>query len=246
MEYLTLFFAGVVGLVLGSFYNVCIHRFISNESIVFPRSHCPDCNHLISWWQNIPLFSYILLKGKCYNCKEKISIRYPFVEAVSGTVSLLLALKFGVGFIWGAYMILFGIMIVSSFIDWETFILPDTLMFSGIALSIIASWLILPIHILDSFLGMLIGGGLFFVVQKTYKAIRKREGLGTGDIKLLGFIGAFVGWYSLPLVLFVSSLTPLVLTLFIKSAKKNQRFIDIKMPYGPFLSLGAFFSVMVI
>ena len=245
MEYLALFFSLVVGLVLGSFYNVCVHRFMSEESIVFPGSHCPNCKHSLSWWENIPLFSYILLKGKCYNCKEHISIRYPFVEGISGLVSLLLAFKFGLGFIWAAYMILFGIMIVSFFIDWETFILPNSLMFSGIVLSLAAAWIVLPVYFLDSFLGLVIGGGLFFLVQRIYRVIRKREGLGSGDIKLLAFIGAIVGWYNIPLVLFVSSLTPLILTVFIKNIDKSKSFLDIKMPYGPFLSLGAFFSIMI-
>lgn len=244
MEHFTLFFSIIIGLVLGSFYNVCIHRFLLSESIVFPRSHCPKCKHVLSWWENIPLLSYIMLRGKCRNCNDHISVRYPIVESISGLISFLFALKFGLSFVWFAYIVLFGLMIVSSFIDWEALILPNSLMFSGIFLAFSASIFVLPTPVFDSFFGIVIGGGLFFLVQKTYKMIRKKEGLGSGDIKLLAFIGAIVGWQHIPFVLFVSSLIPLILVLLTKSVKENQKFLEMKIPYGPFLSIGAFLCVM--
>ena len=117
--------ATLLGLLLGSFYNVCIHRYQTKESILWPPSHCPACKRQLAWWENIPLVSYLLLRGRCRQCWQHISWRYPLVEALSGLLALVLAWKFGPGPIWLTYMFFVGLLLVASFIDFDSYILPD-------------------------------------------------------------------------------------------------------------------------
>ncbi|WP_031387920.1 prepilin peptidase [Desulfonatronum thiodismutans] len=232
-----------LGLVLGSFYNVCIHRYLTGESIVLPASHCPRCRNALSWWENIPLISFILLRGRCRACKESISWRYPIVEAVSGVWALLLAVQFGLGWEWLLYMIVGGLLIIMSFIDFQEFILPDVFTFPGAMLAFAGTALLTNMPWVDSLLGAVIGAGAFWLLQKGYYLLRGVEGLGTGDIKLMLMLGALVGWQGLPMMIFLAAFTALAASLGYM-AKNAHQGMQTRIPFGPFLSLGAMLQIL--
>jgi leader peptidase (prepilin peptidase) / N-methyltransferase len=236
-------FSLVLGLVLGSFYTVCVHRYISGESIVWPGSHCPACNHGLSWWENIPLFSYLALKGRCRSCRVAISIRYPAIEVVSGVWALALALKFGPTLPWAVYMVFGGIFIVASFIDLELFILPDMLTLPGALLAFVSAVLFLELDWRTSLLGALFGAGSFLIIQQVYFLIKKVEGLGTGDIKLMLLIGALLGWHALPVMIFLAACTGLLGSIYFLRMDGSQG-MRTAVPFGPFLCLGAMLYIL--
>ncbi|MFP4399749.1 MAG: prepilin peptidase [Desulfonatronovibrio sp.] len=233
----------VIGLCLGSFYNVCIHRFLSGQSIVWPGSHCPACGHSLSWWENIPLISYAFLRGRCSSCSQTISLRYPVVESISGILSLLLAVKFGPELPYIIYLFFCGLLIIASFIDLELFILPDIITLPGAALAFGASFF-LPISWQASLLGALIGAGFFLFLQKSYQTIKKIEGLGTGDIKLMLMLGALTGWQGLPVMIFLSAVLGLLGALFYMKKSRNTQAMQTPVPFGPFLALGAVIYIL--
>jgi leader peptidase (prepilin peptidase)/N-methyltransferase len=238
----TSFISLVLGLVLGSFYNVCIFRYLAGTSIVRPGSHCPGCGHVLAWWENIPVLSYLLLGGKCRSCKASISLQYPLVELLSGILALLLALRFGLGATWLVYMILTGLLIVGSFIDLHSFILPDIITLPGAAIALAGSFLF-PHGFYSGLLGALAGAGLFLLIQQTYRLLRKIEGLGTGDIKLMLMLGAMTGWQGLPIMIFFAATTGLVVSL--AYLKKGQgQGMKTAIPFGPFLSMGTMLYVL--
>lgn len=233
----------ILGLMLGSFYNVCIHRYLTGQSVVLPASHCPQCGNTLSWWENIPLLSFILLRGRCRACGKPISWRYPIVEAVSGVWSLLLALQFGPSGAWVAYMATGGLLIIMSFIDFQEFILPDVFTLPGAVLAFAGTTLLVGMPWQDALLGGVIGAGAFWVLQKGYYLLRGVEGLGTGDIKLMLMLGILVGWQGLPMMIFLAALTALAASLgyMAKTAHQGMR---TRIPFGPFLSLGAMLQIL--
>lgn len=233
----------ILGLCLGSFYNVCVHRYLTGQSIIRPGSHCPGCGHSLSWWENIPLLSYIFLRGKCGSCSRKISLRYPIIEALSGLLSLLLAANFGFGAAYFIYLFFFGLLIIASFIDLEIYILPDIITLPGAVLAFLASF-ILPITWQDSLAGALIGSGIFLLLQRAYRAIKKIEGLGTGDIKIMLMLGALTGWQGLPVMIFSSAALGLAAALFYMKKSKSGEAMLTPVPFGPFLALGAMIYIL--
>ncbi|GAB6059943.1 A24 family peptidase [Desulfonatronum parangueonense] len=232
-----------LGLLLGSFYNVCVHRYLTGQSVILPASHCPKCRHGLSWWENIPLFSFLLLRGRCRSCGEGISWRYPLVEAVSGLWALLLALQFGFGWAWLVYMAAGGLLIIMSFIDFQEYILPDVFTFPGALLAFGGSFLLADVSWQDSLLGALFGAGAFWLLQKGYYLLRGVEGLGTGDIKLMLMLGALVGWQGLPMMIFLAAFTALAASLGYM-AKNAHQGMQTRIPFGPFLSLGAMLQIL--
>jgi len=233
----------ILGLVLGSFYNVCIHRYIHSASVVRPASHCPACGHILRWWENIPLVSYILLQGKCTACRQPISIRYPAVEGISGLWALLLALSFGPGWAWLVYMVFGGLLVIISFIDLEIFILPDAFTLPGGLLAFLCAAFLLGIGWKASLLGGAIGAGGFWLLQKGYKLLKGVEGMGTGDIKLMFLLGALLGWQALPLVVFFAAISGLAVSLFYLR-KAGSQGLQTAIPFGPFLSLGGMLYIL--
>lgn len=230
--------ATLLGLLLGSFYNVCIHRYQTKESILWPPSHCPACKRQLAWWENIPLVSYLLLRGRCRQCRQHISWRYPLVEALSGLLALVLAWKFGPGPIWLTYMFFVGLLLVASFIDFDSYILPDMFTLGGAALALPAAAFILPVGWQSGLIGALAGAGIFLLLQQGYKWLRGIHGLGTGDIKLMLMLGALVGWQGLPLMILLSALSALVVS-FLYLKRDASQGMRTAIPFGPFLSLGA-------
>ena len=236
---LTSAFAFVFGLVFGSFLNVCIHRIPEGASLVSPPSHCPACGTRIRFYDNIPVISYILLRGRCRSCGRTISPRYPIVELITGLLSLALALKHGPGVESLLSLAFLSALLVASFIDLQHQIIPDVISLPGILLGLAQSFTHWgTVSWMDSAIGAAAGGGFLYAVAWGFKRMTGKEGMGLGDVKLLAMIGAWMGWRGLPFIVMLSSLTGILIgggALLL--TKKGLR---VRIPFGPFLSIGAF------
>jgi leader peptidase (prepilin peptidase)/N-methyltransferase len=234
-------FVFVFGAVVGSFLNVCIFRLPSEASIVKPRSQCPYCHHPIRNCDNIPLISFIILRGRCRDCGGKISWRYPLVELITALLALLLFLKFSLTLSFLIFFIFTAVLIVITFIDLDHQIIPDILTLPGIPIFFLAAIFLLDrpwkIPWLEALLGLLIGGGILFLIAFVYELISKREGMGGGDIKLLAMIGGFFGWKSLIFILLFSSFSGAIVGITAMIIKKQD--MKYAVPFGPFLSAAA-------
>ncbi len=218
-----------MGACFGSFFNVCIYRIPKRKSIIFPLSFCPECKHHIPWYNNIPLLSYFLLKGKCRFCKAKISIIYPLVEFISAVVFLITFLNFGISIKLLIHLVLFSLLIIISFIDIKEEIVPDILIISGIIFGISTSFFTISLH--SSILGIAIGAAVTWGFATIGKFLFKKEAMGGGDIKFLAMIGSFIGWVAVLWTLFLGSIIGLIFGLILKHKK---------FPFALFLSIGAF------
>lgn len=230
-------FLTVVGAAIGSFLNVLIYRIPAGQSIVFPSSRCPKCAKSIRFYDNVPIISYLVLRGRCRDCHEKISLRYPFVEAITALLSMFLFLKFGLS---AHYLFSFAFtcaLIVITFIDLDHQIIPDVITLPGIPIFFLTAIFFMGIPFIEALLGILIGGGCLFAIAFLYEIITKREGMGGGDIKLLAMLGAFLGWKSLFFILFVSSLLGAIVGISVMIGRgKDMKYA---VPFGPFLSIAA-------
>jgi len=227
----------IFGAMVGSFLNVCIYRLPKEESIIWPGSHCPHCKKPIKIYDNIPLVSYLLLRGKCRYCKESISTQYFLVEGVTALSSLFLIIKFGLSLSYLIYFAFVAALIVIAVIDLYHQIIPDIISLPGIGVGLLASIIIPEITFFDSLIGILFGGGSLFIVATLYQWLFKREGMGGGDIKLLAMIGAFLGWKAVILTILLSSLIGSITGITIMVLKGKD--FKYAIPFGPFLSLGA-------
>ena len=232
----------ILGLIVGSFSNVCVYRIPKNESIIFPASRCPKCSSPIKPVDNIPLLSYILLKGRCRNCGNKISTQYPIVEFLTGLIYLIICLIYGLSIQSLIYIILSSALIIIAFIDLNEQIVPDVISLPGIAIGFIISFFVPYISFINSALGVLVGGGIILIIALGGSAIFKKEAMGGGDVKLAAMIGAFLGWryiiISLFLGFFLGALTGIILIM----AKIKSR--EDVVPFGPFIVLGSFISLL--
>jgi leader peptidase (prepilin peptidase)/N-methyltransferase len=240
----------VIGLIFGSFANVCIYRLPKGKSIIFPGSFCPNCNKSIKWYDNIPLISYLILKGKCRYCKKPISFRYFIVELVTGILFTIVYKKFGISPSFFIYNLLILSLIIISFIDIDTFLIPDVIVLPGIFLGLVFSFLFPKIHdmkkiesILYSFWGVITGGGILIFLGFIGKILFKKEAMGGGDVKLLGMIGSFLGWKVIFLTLFFGSIFGTLISLILILLKKKK--IDEYVPFGPYLAIGAVISIFI-
>jgi leader peptidase (prepilin peptidase) / N-methyltransferase len=236
-----IFFSGifltVVGAAIGSFLNVLIFRIPQEESIVYPPSHCPECGHAIRFYDNIPIISYIILGGRCRDCHEKISLRYPLVEILTAMMSLLLFWKFGLSLKYLFSFIFSCALIVITFIDFDHQIIPDIITLPGIPIFSLIAVLFMDVPWIEALLGIFIGGGCLYAVAVGYELITKREGMGGGDIKLLAMLGGFLGWKSIFFIVFVSSLLGALIGVSMMIAKGQD--MKYAVPFGPFLSIAA-------
>jgi len=230
-------FAFVFGMVVGSFLNVCICRMPKNESIVSPPSHCPHCSYQIRWYDNIPLVSYLLLRGKCRGCGAHISLQYPLVELINGVLTLLLFLRFGPTLAFAALFLFCSALVVITFIDIEHQIIPDEISLPGIAVGFVLSFFLKGHTWLNSLLGILLGGGSLLLVAYTYQLLTGKEGMGGGDIKLLAMMGAFLGWKAVPFIIFASSLVGSLIGVSIMLLQKKDA--KLAIPFGPYLAFAA-------
>ncbi len=224
-------FAFIAGSIIGSFLNVCIHRLPQGLSIVMPPSHCPSCKTPIGWTDNIPIVSYLLLRGRCRTCALPISPRYPLVEALTGLLSIAVLYRFDLTPIALLYFAFAAALVVITFIDIDHYIIPDAISLPGIGVGLTASFIFGTPPPLDSAIGIVLGGGILFVVAFSYEWLTKTEGMGFGDVKLLAMIGAFLGWRAVPLCLLVASFTGAFLGITaILFLGKDRRF---PIPFGP-------------
>ena len=226
-----------LGAVVGSFLNVCIWRLPAGESIVYPASHCPRCHVPILIRDNVPIFSYLFLRGRCRNCQTPISVRYPLVELLTGGMFVLLLYRFDLSPIFAASAVFVSALIAISFIDLDHQIIPDVISLPGIVVGLLLAVFGFGPPILDAVLGVLLGGGLLYGVAVGYHLLTGREGMGGGDIKLLAMIGAFLGWSGVLVTLVLGSFTGAVLGIGLILARGADTRLPI--PFGPFLAFGA-------
>lgn len=231
-------FVFIFGLCAGSFLNVVIARVPAKESIVSPGSRCPACKHPIPFYLNLPVISYILLKGKCRYCKTTIAIRYPLVELLTGFFALGTLQMFGPG-LPAPFIFTFGCTLIAvSLIDFDHQIIPDSISIPGIGIFATSPLFLPEMTFQESLFGILLGGALLYGVAWTYYHIRGRHGMGGGDIKLLAMIGAATGPTGVCFTLFAGSVTGTLIGLLIALLNRSVHG-QTKLPFGPFLSLGA-------
>lgn len=227
----------VFGAVVGSFLNVCIHRIPSGESVAFPASHCPHCQAPIRPYDNLPILSYLLLRGRCRACATPISRRYPLVEMLGGIAAVAAVSRFGLNAEALLVFAFLAALIVVTFIDIDHQIIPDAISLPGIFVGFAAALVFGTPGWTASLAGILLGGGLLWGVAAGYEWLTGREGMGGGDIKLLAMIGAFLGWRAIPVTLLLASLFGTAVGVSLMLARGR----DTKMavPFGPFLAAGA-------
>ena len=252
----------LLGLVIGSFLNVCIVRIPHGESIVHPASHCTGCGRAIRPYDNIPLISWLVLRGRCRTCKKPISWMYPAVELATSLLFLACAVAFGPTLEGAKWALLSALLVVLVATDIRERILPDKVNFTGLVLAVIISGFLRPVDgvaawlsskmfefpppmpvlsVTDSLLGALAGGGLLWLVAEGYFRLRGREGMGLGDVKMMAMVGAFEGLEGALLAILIGSLLGSVIGIaFIAIFRKDS---DYELPFGAFLGAGSLIVV---
>ena len=231
----------IFGSIWGSFSNVCIHRIPDNISVITGRSHCPQCKKQISWHNNIPLLSFIFLKARCSHCSAKISFKYFIVELVAALSFVFIFYLFGLTLTTLLFFILSIGFIIIFFIDLKHFIIPNQLTFPLMAIGFFKTFnpnlnqYFFP-NLIDSMIGGVVGYSIIWIIIFAYKKLRKKEGMGLGDAKLLSAIGFWFGWMSIPFILFFSSFIALAYAL--PSLLNKSKNMSSSIPYGPYLVLG--------
>ena len=223
--------AFVLGSIAASFANVCVHRLPLRQSIVYPASRCPSCQHPLRPWHNLPLASFVALGGRCAFCRERISWRYPAVESLGGLLYLVGYHQFGLSVHALAYALLVTALLIVSFIDLAHMIIPDAVTLPGIVVGVAISLLPSSIGFANAVAGACLGGGIFLLITLLHPA-----GMGGGDVKLIAMIGAFVGWQAVLVTIILGAFCGAVsgLTLILLGLKRRRD----PVPFGPFLALG--------
>ena len=257
--------AAVFGLLVGSFLNVVIHRYpkmlerqwaaecadfqgqpVKEEepfNLVVPRSRCPHCGHRIRWYENIPVVSWLALRGRCSSCGKSISARYPVVELVTGAFFFLCAWRWGLGLQAAAWAAFASLLICLFLIDMDTQILPDDLNYSLLWLGLLAASVGWTVPLASAVWGAALGYGAFWLIFQTFKLATGKEGMGYGDFKLLAALGAWLGWQMvLPVALFASLIGAVVgIALKLRGGLREGRYV----PFGPFLAGGGLAVLLV-
>jgi leader peptidase (prepilin peptidase)/N-methyltransferase len=229
--------AVTVGALVGSFLNVCIYRLPRHESILWPNSRCPFCAAPIGWYDNIPLLSYLLLKGRCRSCRAAVPRQYPIIELTNAVGYGAVIWWFGLGWPAAAYALLFSALLVITCIDLFHQIIPDVITLPGIAVGLLCASTVLPVGLVKSVLGIMLGGGLLWMLAWVSPYLFGKEGMGGGDIKLLAMIGSFLGWEPTLLTIMVGAVAGSVVGIGLIALRVMRR--DQYLPFGPFLALGA-------
>ncbi|HXT67202.1 MAG TPA: prepilin peptidase [Nitrospiraceae bacterium] len=232
---------GILGALIGSFLNVCIFRLPRGESIAWPGSHCPSCAHAIAFYDNIPLLSYLWLGGRCRACRAPISIRYPIVEATNALGYLTILWSFGPTWTAALYALLFSALVVVTGTDLTHKMIPNVITLPGAVVGLLGAVTVLPVGVINSVLGLTVGGGLLWLLAWLSPYLFGKEGMGGGDIKLLAMIGAFLGWKPALLTIMIGSLTGSIIGVSLIALRIIKR--DDYIPFGPFLVLGALLSM---
>lgn len=236
------FIAGLFGLVIGSFLNVVIYRLPKGVSVVWPASACGHCKQTLRWFENIPVVSWVVLGGRCARCKTRISVQYPIVEAVTGVLFALVAAMTPDPVLMVARLIFVAGLVVLFAIDLEHQILPNVITLPGIVVGF-AFALAGPPGWRDSLLGILLGGGVLYAIAAGYYLLRREEGLGMGDVKMLAAIGAFLGWKAVLLTLVLSSFAGALIGVALIAVQRGT--MKYALPFGTFLALGAVAAMLV-
>ena len=235
-------FAAVLGLCVGSFLNVVIYRLPRGESLASPPSRCPKCGKPLAWFDNIPVISWLVLRGKCRRCGAKISVQYPIVEAITAIAAVIVVvLTPADGVLLASRLVLTAILITLFVIDLELQILPNAITLPGIVIGFLFS-LFGPPGPVTSLLGIVLGAGVLYGIAAAYYVVRREEGMGMGDVKMLAMIGAFLGWRAVLLTLILSSFVGALVGVALLSTKKEG--LKYALPFGTFLALAAFFAML--
>jgi leader peptidase (prepilin peptidase) / N-methyltransferase len=226
----------VMGLAIGSFLNVVIHRLPRGMSLLTPPSTCPRCQKRLRAIDNIPVLSWLLLRGRCHNCGLPISVQYPLVEAITGALFLLVALFTPIGPALIAQLLLVAILVALFGIDLHHQILPNVITLPGIVVGFLFS-LVGPPGWVDSLIGIALGAGILYGIAAAYYAVRREEGLGMGDVKMLAMIGAFLGWKAVLVTLMLATFSGAIVGVGIIAVSRGD--MKLALPFGTFLALGA-------
>jgi len=233
---LTVVIAGLFGAVIGSFLNVCIYRLPLGRSVVWPGSACGACGHLLAWFENIPIVSYVVLRGRCRACRAPFSFRYPLVEALTAVMFAAAWWYYGPSVLLASRLVFGCALIVLFAIDLEHHLLPNVITIPGIVVGLLFSLVTEP-GWRDSLIGIAVGGGVLWAIAEAYYRIRHEEGLGMGDVKMLAMIGAFLGWKLTLVTLMMASFAgSFVGVVMIVSRRGGMKYA---LPFGTFLAMGA-------
>jgi len=234
------------GLLIGSFVNVLVARLPHDVSIIRPRSRCPECQAMIHWYDNIPVFSYIFLRGHCRHCGKTISVRYPIIELLTMLLFIAAYVRFG----WSTLLIIrdwpfLAALVAITFIDLEHRIIPDVLSLGGIALGLVTSFFMPSGFWVVAISGAALGFGSFFLLAWAYEKVTGRIGMGGGDIKLLGMLGAFLGPQGVIASILISSILGSLVGIGWALARREKDIMKISIPYGPFLVIGGLYYYLL-
>ena len=236
----------ILGSVWGSFSNVCIFRLPQDKGVVLDRSFCPKCKSVIRWFDNIPIVSFLFLKRKCRNCEYKIDFQYFIVELLSAITFCVIYYVYGLSVTTLLLIILSIFFIIIFFIDLKHFIIPNELSFPLMFIGFVKSFdpnlnqSLFPNYI-NSLIGGLFGYSIIWLIIFFYKNLRKKEGMGLGDAKLIAVVGFWFGWFSIPFTIFISSLVALIFS--VPSLLKKTRDMSTQIPFGPFIIIGCLIYV---
>lgn len=240
---LLLIWLAAFGLVIGSFLNVCIGRLPRGESIVSPPSRCPNCHSGIAWYDNVPVVSYLVLRGRCRSCRAPISARYPATEALTAAAFLLQGLWFHADpAVLASRLVFTALLIVLFGTDLETQRLPNVITYPGIVLGLVFSHWVPPGFVACA-IGAAAGAGVLLLIRWAWKRATGVDGMGLGDVKMLAMIGAFLGWRQIGVVLFLSSLAGALIGMFLAGLRNKS--LQTRLPFGTFLALAAFVASLV-
>jgi leader peptidase (prepilin peptidase) / N-methyltransferase len=231
-----LLFAAAFGAIVGSFLNVCIYRLPLGKSVVWPASACPHCNRGLAWYENIPVASFLVLRGRCRTCARPIGWRYPLIEALTAVMFAAAWWFFGPGILLVSRLLFGCALIVLFAIDFEHHLLPNVITLPGIVIGFVFSVFAEPGWIASA-IGILLGGGSLFLIAEAYYRLRHEEGLGMGDVKMLAMIGAFLGWKLVLVTLFLASVSGSIIGVAVMAVKRGG--LKYALPFGTFLAIGA-------
>lgn len=239
-----------LGLLIGSFMNVVVARLPSDQSVVRPRSRCPGCGSAIAWYDNIPVLSYLWLRGRCRECSKPISIRYPVIELLTAMLFMAVFSRFGTTLLLPLRDWPFVAMLVAiTFIDLEHRIIPDELSLGGLVLGLLTAYWVPGLGLLSSLLGAVVGYGFFWLLSWGYFKAKGKMGLGGGDVKLLAMLGAFLGPSAVFHIILISSLLGSVIGIsyagILKSRGQSDSLMGVAIPFGPFLVLAALYVYLL-
>lgn len=228
--------AGVLGLLVGSFLNVCIHRLPRDQSVIAPPSHCPSCGRTLRWFHNVPVISWLVLGRRCAYCRTAISWRYPLVELLTAALFVLHAWWFGPSALLAVRLAFAAALVVLFLTDLDCRILPNEITVGGLVAGLVAAWF-LPPGIRSALIGAALGGGILWATGALYERVRGVEGMGMGDVKMLAMVGAVLGWPLMLLTLVFASFTGGLFGMALIAMRKDAR--TTAVPFGTFLAVGA-------